>query len=93
MCRKLLSVGSILGYEDGERILKCQKVNLVDLILVKGFLKDLSSPPSFFITYHADMGDSLGCCLSHFFANDLAAIVAGSIDMKFFSQYLDLEKN
>jgi hypothetical protein len=45
-----------------------------------------------FITYHADMGDFLGVCLSHFFADDLAAVVAGSIGMKYTAQCLDLEK-
>ena len=35
------------------------------------------------------MGDFLGCCLSHFFADDLAAVIAGSIGMK---QCLDLER-
>jgi len=45
-----------------------------------------------FITYHADIGDFLGFCLSHFFADDLAAILAGSIGMKYTSQCLDLEK-
>ena len=38
------------------------------------------------------MGDFLGCCLSHFFADDLAAIIAGSRGMNFTSQCLDLEK-
>ena len=48
--------------------------------------------PSLFITYHADVGDFLGWCLSFFFADDLATIVAGSMGMKFTSQCLDLEK-
>jgi hypothetical protein len=38
------------------------------------------------------MGDFLGFCLSHFFADDLAAILAGSIGMKFTAQCLDLER-
>lgn len=37
------------------------------------------------------MGDFLGYCLSHFFADDLAAILAGSISMKYTAQSLDLE--
>ena len=38
------------------------------------------------------MGDFLDCCLSHFFADDLVVIIAGSMGMKFTSQCLDLEK-
>ena len=38
--------------------------------------------PSLFITYHTDMGNFLYC---HFFADDLAAVISGSIDMKFSS--------
>ncbi|CAF1361665.1 unnamed protein product [Adineta ricciae] len=38
------------------------------------------------------MGDFLGGCLSHFFADDLAAIVAGSIGMKYAQQCIDLER-
>jgi hypothetical protein len=38
------------------------------------------------------MGDFLGFCLSHSFADDLAAVVAGGIGMKFTAQCLELEK-
>ena len=38
------------------------------------------------------MGDFLGGCLSHFFADDLAAILAGSIGMKYSNQCLELER-
>jgi hypothetical protein len=38
------------------------------------------------------MGSSLGGCISHFFADDLAAIVAGQMGVKYSSQCLDLEK-
>ena len=38
------------------------------------------------------MGEFLGFCLSHFFADDLAAVLAGSIGMKYSTQCLDLEK-
>ena len=48
--------------------------------------------PTLFITYHSDMIDFLGVCLPHFFADDLAAIVAGSIGSKFTRQCLDLER-
>lgn len=48
--------------------------------------------PTLFITYHADMGSFLGGCLSHFFADDLAAILAGNIGKKFTDQCLDLEQ-
>ena len=48
--------------------------------------------PTLFISYHADMGDSLGGCLSHFFADDLAAILAGGIGMRYSAQCLELER-
>ena len=38
------------------------------------------------------MGDFLGYSINHFFADDLAAILAGSISMKFTAQYFDLER-
>ena len=60
--------------------------------ITKGGPQDSILSPSLFITYHADMGDFLGSCLSHFFADDLAAVIAGSIGMKFSSQCLDLER-
>ena len=60
--------------------------------IMKGGPQGSIFSPSLFITYHADMGDFLGCCLGHFFADDLAAVIAGSIGMKFSSQCLDLER-
>ena len=48
--------------------------------------------PTLFISYHADMPEFLSWCTSHFFADDLAAIVSGQIGMKFCNQCLDLEK-
>jgi len=48
--------------------------------------------PSVFITYHADMPEFLSWCSSHFFADDLAALVAGQIGIKYTKQCLDLEK-
>ena len=47
---------------------------------------------SLFISYNADMCDALALSVNHFFADDLAAILAGSIGMKFSSQCLDLER-
>ena len=42
------------------------------------------SAPSLFITYHADIGDFLGCYLSHFFADDLAVIIAREYGHEFY---------
>ena len=47
--------------------------------------------PTVFITYHADMSNFLSWSSSHLLADDLAAIVAGQIGMKFATQCLDLE--
>ena len=48
--------------------------------------------PTVFITYNADMPNFLSWCSSHFFADDLAAVVAGEIGVKFSNQCLDVEK-
>ncbi|CAF3328732.1 unnamed protein product [Rotaria sp. Silwood2] len=48
--------------------------------------------PTLFITYNCDMGSSLSGCISHFFADDLAGIMAGQLGINYSSQCLDLEK-
>ena len=52
---------------------------------MKGEHQDSIFSPSLFITYHADIGDFLDCCLSHFIADDIAAVIAGSVRTKFSS--------
>ena len=48
--------------------------------------------PTLFIAYNCDMDSSLSGCISHFFADDLAGILAGQLGIKYSSQCLDLEK-
>jgi hypothetical protein len=48
--------------------------------------------PTLFICYHSDMCEYLNSCLSFMFSDDLAAILAGSIGMKYSFQCLNLEK-
>ena len=36
-----------------------------------------------FITYHSDMGDFIPMAMSFFFADDLAAVIAGQIGIRF----------
>ncbi|CAF2262242.1 unnamed protein product [Rotaria magnacalcarata] len=48
--------------------------------------------PTLFITYNCDMCSSLSGCINHFFADDLAGIMAGQLGMNYSSQCLDLEK-
>ncbi|CAF4035626.1 unnamed protein product, partial [Adineta steineri] len=48
--------------------------------------------PTLFISYHCDMGQFLSSCTSHFFADDVAAILAGQMGVRFTDQCLDLEK-
>jgi hypothetical protein len=48
--------------------------------------------PTLFITFNCDMGTALSGCVSHFYADDLAAIVAGQIGIKYTAQCIDLEK-
>ncbi|CAF3340392.1 unnamed protein product [Rotaria sp. Silwood2] len=42
--------------------------------------------PTLFITYNCDMGSSLSSCTSHFFADDLARIMAGQLGTNYSSQ-------
>jgi hypothetical protein len=48
--------------------------------------------PTLFISYNCDMGQFLSGCCSHFFADDLAAIVAGQLGVRYTDQCIDLEK-
>lgn len=48
--------------------------------------------PTLFITYHSDMADFLPGAMSFFFADDLAAVLAGQIGTRFTSQCIDLER-
>lgn len=48
--------------------------------------------PTLFITYHADMADFIPGAMSFFFADDLVAVIAGRMGVKFSEQCLDLEK-
>ena len=51
-----------------------------------------SLTPSVFITYHSDMDLLLQKCTSFYFADDLAATMAGHICAKYLDQCLDLER-
>jgi hypothetical protein len=51
-----------------------------------------SFTPTLFITYHCDMADFIPMAMSFFFADDLAAVVAGQIGARFTDQCLDLER-
>ncbi|CAF3324358.1 unnamed protein product [Rotaria sp. Silwood2] len=51
-----------------------------------------SLTPTLFITYHSDMADFIPGAMSFFFADDLAAVLAGQIGLKFTDQCLDLER-
>lgn len=46
---------------------------------------------SLFIAYHADMPEFPSGCSSHFFADDLAAVISGRTGEKYTTQCLDLE--
>ena len=51
-----------------------------------------SLTPSVFISYHSDMDLLLQKCSSFYFADDLAATLAGEIGIKYSDQCLDLER-
>ncbi|CAF1480874.1 unnamed protein product, partial [Adineta steineri] len=58
----------------------------------KGGPQGSSLTPTVFISYHADMPAFLSWSSSHLFADDLAAVVAGQIGLKFSIQCIDIEK-
>jgi hypothetical protein len=47
--------------------------------------------PTPFITYHSDMTDFIPGAMSFFFADDLAAVLAGQMGIRFTDQRIDLE--
>ncbi|CAM4741603.1 unnamed protein product [Rotaria magnacalcarata] len=59
---------------------------------IRAWLSDRSSvTPTLFITYHSDMADFLPGAMPFFFADDLAAVLAGQIGIRFTDQCIDLE--
>ncbi|CAF2948771.1 unnamed protein product [Rotaria sp. Silwood2] len=57
----------------------------------RGCPQGSSFSPTLFITYHSDMADYLPGAMSFFFADDLAAVLAGQIGIRFTNQCIDLE--
>jgi hypothetical protein len=51
-----------------------------------------SFTPTLFITYHSDMADFIPTAMSFFFADDLAAVLAGQIGIRYTDQCIDLER-
>ena len=51
-----------------------------------------SLTPSLFITYHSDISNFLPGAMCFFFADDLAAVLAGQIGIRFTDQCIDLER-
>lgn len=51
-----------------------------------------SLTPALFITYHSDMSEFLPNAMSFFFADDVAAVVAGKMVEQFTVQCIDLER-
>ncbi|CAF4520684.1 unnamed protein product [Rotaria sp. Silwood2] len=58
----------------------------------RGCPQGSSFSPTLFITYHSDMADYLPGEKSFFFADDLAAVFAGQIGIRFTNQCIDLER-
>jgi hypothetical protein len=49
----------------------------------KGGPEESVLTPTLFITFHCDMGQFLSGCTSHFFANDVAAILARQLGIRY----------
>ncbi|CAF3942514.1 unnamed protein product, partial [Rotaria sp. Silwood1] len=58
----------------------------------RGCPQGSSFSPTLFITYHSDMADFLPGAMSFFFADDLAAVLADRIGIRFTDQCIDLER-
>ena len=58
----------------------------------RGGPQESSLTPSIFICYHSDMGDALSMATCSFFADDLAASMAGRIGIRFTEQCIDVER-
>ena len=58
----------------------------------RGGPRGSSFTPTLFITYHSNMAKFLMMVMSFFFADDLAAVIAGQIGILFTDQCLDLER-
>ncbi|CAF4662791.1 unnamed protein product, partial [Rotaria sp. Silwood2] len=57
----------------------------------RGGPQGASLTPSLFITYHSDMADFIPGAMSFFFADDLVAVLAAQIGVRFTDQCIDLE--
>ncbi|CAF1498057.1 unnamed protein product [Didymodactylos carnosus] len=62
------------------------------LAILRGGPQGSCFTPTLFITYHSDMEDFLPIAVSFFFADDLAAVIAGRIGIRFTDQCIDLER-
>ncbi|CAF4642873.1 unnamed protein product, partial [Didymodactylos carnosus] len=62
------------------------------LAILRGGPQGSCFTPTLFITYHSDMEDFLPIAVSFFFADDLAAVTAGRIGIRFTDQCIDLER-
>ena len=60
--------------------------------ILRGGPQGSSLTPSIFMSYHSDMGDALPMAISSFFADNLAATMAGRIGIRFTEQCIDIEK-
>ncbi|CAF1487336.1 unnamed protein product, partial [Didymodactylos carnosus] len=60
--------------------------------IMRGGPQGSSFTATLFITYHADMEYFIPEAMSFLFADDLAAVLAGQIGIKFAQQCIDLEK-
>ena len=58
----------------------------------KGGPQESVFTPTLFISFHCDMSQFLACCISHAFADDVAAILSGQLGICYTEQCIDLEK-
>ena len=97
---KLIKMGIPLAYvkwigvwlKDRRGIIEIQGKRSRWFGILRGGPQGSSFTPTLFITYHSDMGDFLPMAMSFFFADDLAAVMAGQIGIRFTDQCIELER-
>ena len=83
----------IRAWLEGRRdTIEIQEQRSIWFSIHRGGPQGSSLTPSLFITYHSDMSEFLPKAMSFFFADDVAAVVAGKIGEQFTVQCMDLER-
>jgi hypothetical protein len=78
--------------EDRRAVIEIQGKRSKWINIFRGGPQGSSISPTLFITYHSDMADYIPAAMSFFFADDLAAVLAGQMGEQFTKQCIALER-